>query len=267
MKRVLFVIPLMSFFLSCGGNTENTDTPNTENDSIASVDTIQEETAPPIVIDDHLQAILDKSDSVYKAPFWVDTNFVLAMDFESRSEQSALNYENGHYLADNYLANHPTEMASYTLRSFYEIDSLKAQGEYEDYVSSLDIGMMQHADAYTEGLLELDESNSLLLWSLTFGSYEACPYYSGTLVFGTLLNNYEVKNTVLLAEMSGGGDPPYWGDTGISSYVTSSSITTSTIDRSGGEEYNEETGEDVVEVTTAEYQIKITESGLEEEEE
>ncbi|NOQ71233.1 MAG: hypothetical protein GQ574_04495 [Crocinitomix sp.] len=213
---------LLAFVQACGSETNTeplTDEVQTLEEVIdtAIVEPLVEE---KIVINDHLQAILDKSDTTYQLPINVDTNFVNAIDFEQKSIQTSLSFENGRYLGARLLENAPTGNATYNIEVFCKIDSLKSEGEYEDYVNNLDIGMMQVAEAFVEGLIEIDSSKLILLWSITFSTYEACPYASGSLVFGTLLHNYEVQNTMLLAEVSGGGDPPSWGETRISTSIS-----------------------------------------------
>ncbi len=216
------LIGLTLMVQSCGSETQadngtiELETPEVIEDT-TTVEVVEE---IPIEINEHLQTILDKSDTTYQLPFNVDTSFVKALDFTQKSTQSSLNFENGRYLAKRTVENAPTFNATYNIEIFCEIDSLKAEGAYEDYVSNLDIGMMQESDAYVEGLIEIDSSKLIVLWSITYSTYEACPFGSGTLVLGTLLNNYEVQNTMLFAEVSQGSDPPSWGETQNSTTIT-----------------------------------------------
>ena len=162
----------------------------------ASVEPIVE---PVVEIGDQLQAIIGKSDTTYSLPAAVDTNFVHNIGFFERSDESAMSYLNGQYLTEQLLESSPTFNGEYYIKIFCELDSLKSVGAYEEYVRNLDIGMMQVADAFVEGIIQLDDQKQILLWSINYSTYEACPFASGAAVYGTLLDNYEVKNTMLLA--------------------------------------------------------------------
>ena len=253
---------ILALILVCScSSDESAETVISANEkSEESLDTLSEVVFEEIQINDHLQAILDKSTAKYALPIVIDTNFIKAIDFESKDAQNVLNFENVRYLTSSLIENEPTEYAGYSLNSFFKIDSLKAEGEYEDYVNGLDIGMMQEADAYGEGLINLENNQHMLLWSLNYSTYEACPYGYGSIVFGTLLNNYEVMNTLVLAEVSGGSDPPAWGDTNISSELTPTLIKTNKIDRSSG--YDEEAEEEITAETKSDYEVTITAENL-----
>ena len=254
------VIGLILMVQSCGAEIEEDNGANDVKTQEGIVDTTNVEVVEevPIEINDHLQTILDKSDTTYQLPFSVDTNFVKAIDFTQKSIQSSLSFENGRYLAERIVENAPTFNAAYNIEIFCKIDSLKAAGAYEDYVSNLDIGMTQESDAYIEGGIEIDSSKIIVLWSITYSTYEACPFASGTLVLGTLLNNYEVQNTMLFAEVSQGSDPPSWGETQVSTTITTDlNLSTYSLSQSGDsdegdvdrieETYDAEIGEEAIE--------------------
>ena len=220
----------------------------------ASVEPIVE---PVVEIGDQLQAIIGKSDTTYSLPAAVDTNFVHNIDFFERSDESAMSYLNGQYLTEQLLESSPTFNGEYYIKIFCELDSLKSVGAYEEYVRNLNIGMMQVADAFVEGIIQLDDQKQILLWSINDSTYEACPFASGAAVYGTLLDNYEVKNTMLLAEVSSGGDPPAWGDTNVSIEISAElEINTYWINRPG----EDEGPADVIEET---YATRIGATGFE----
>lgn len=103
----------------------------------------------------------------------------------------------------------------YDLENFYEIDSLKAAGSYEEWKEGLDLGNTKYSDFYALNRIKIDEQNEYLLTALTEQSYEACPYHYGTWVFATLIHRGEIGKTFIIAEQSGGGDPPVSGHTTI----------------------------------------------------
>jgi hypothetical protein len=261
MKRYHFLPILFTVFaFACGTEAEEDEVTETVDPIIE--ETIDTASVEPIVepvaeIGDDLQAILDKSDTTYSLPYNVDTNFVHAINYLERSDESALSYLNGQYLAERLLENSPTFNGEYYIKIFCELDSLKSVGAYEEYVRNLDIGMMQVADAFVEGMIQLNDQKQVLLWSINYSTYEACPFASGAAVYGTLLDNYEVINTMLLAEVSSGGDPPSWGDTNVSTEITSAlEIETYWINRSG----EDEGPADIIQET---YATRIGESGFE----
>ena len=256
----IIALVLLAFVQACGSETNTEPLTAEVEQQVEVVDSaiVETVTEQEIVINTHLQAILNKSDATYQLPFDIDTNFVNAIDFEQKSIQTSLSFENGRYLGARLLENAPTNNASYNIEIFCKIDSLTAEGEYEDYVNNLDIGMMQVSEAYVEGLIEVDSSKLVLLWSITFSSYEACPYASGSLVYGTLLQNYEVQNTMLLAEVSGGGDPPSWGETRISTSISKAfDMKTNSINQSGDSDQGD------VETNTESYLTEIGDHAFE----
>lgn len=254
--NILILLTAFAFACSAESETNNLSEelqPVPENTNSSSVERLVE---PEIEINAHLQTILDKSDTTYELPMNVDTSFIKAIDFTGKRDQSSLSYENGLYLAEHLLESAPTDNGTYYLNTFYQLDSLKSVGEYDEYVNNLDIGMMQVADAFVEGIIDLGDQRHIVLWSINFSTYEACPFASGAAVYGSLLSNYEVQNTMLLAEVSGGGDPPAWGDTNISTQIsTTLEIDTYYINRSG----EDEESIDIIEET---YLTKIIELGF-----
>ncbi|MFT5820102.1 MAG: hypothetical protein ACI8ZM_001336 [Crocinitomix sp.] len=260
MKSYPFIaIALTIFIQACGAETESNSGESEIQSPVALIDTtaIVEVEEPQIEINEHLQVILDKADTTYQLPMAVDTNFVYAIDFIEKSDRTALSFENGRYLSKGYLENAPTDNAIYQIETFCEIDSLKFEGAYDEYVQNLDIGMMQVSNSYVEGLIEIDSERKILLWSITFSTYEACPFASGSLVFGTLLNNYEVQNTMLVAECSEGSDPPSWGLTRISTnFSSASNIKTYSLNQSGDSDAGEVDGYE------ENYDTEIVEEGL-----
>lgn len=260
MKRYLVLGILLTLLAGCD-SSENIDNEDVVNSG--AVGLVDSTTTDEVIVEinDHLQTILNKSSANYDLPLQMDTNFVMEIDFEAKAEQQALNFENVRYLTKNLIENDPTEAATYIINSFLSIDSLKAEGEYEEYVNSLDLGMMKESQAFAEGIIAVSGKNNILLWSLDYSTYEACPYASGALVFGTFLENYEVVNTVLLAEVSGGADAPFWWETRVSSVIRSTDIKTIRIERSGGDE--DKNGKEIIEKTEDHYTVEIMEEGFE----
>jgi hypothetical protein len=201
------------------------------------------------------------SDTAYHVPFHLDSIYMST--FEDLDASTLTNAE-VEYLSTNLVDNTPTNWSSYSIQSFIDIDSMRLMGTYENYVDNLDIGMMKESDANIHQKIIIDENNYILLWSITYSTYEACPYASGIVVFGTYFYNNLALNTATLGENSGGGDAPYWGSTFITSQINSTLIITNKHEESGGE-IDEETGEDIIEISDKEFKVNLTELGFKEE--
>lgn len=101
------------------------------------------------------------------------------------------------------------------LKDFLMIDSLKVAGKYEEYVEKLDIGQLKNAEAFLYNKFSYGKGNAYI-WSLSVGSYEACPYYGGNVVYLSTVSNDGVhKSTRKILELMTGGDAPMfssdWG--------------------------------------------------------
>ena len=91
---------------------------------------------------------------------------------------------------------------------FLRIDSLKKADRYEDYISHIDIGQLQEAKAYQIKNVNLSESKLGKIWGIYYGSYEACPAYSGDDIFLTILEKNIPISTILIGSNYGVVDPP-----------------------------------------------------------
>ena len=104
-----------------------------------------------------------------------------------------------------------------SFESFLKIDSVRNAGEYQNYVETLDIGMIKDATALYLENIKLDANTGINLWCIKYSSYEACPYYEGTEVFGTYYTKNGPQKTYLLGVVSTAADPPM----GLETYVNS----------------------------------------------
>ena len=256
MKRILYFIPSV-LLIACSGEAETTEkTTNT-----TSADTVAEE----IVIPEYSEELLEmfaKSQSNDSTLEELDSNYIAALDIEA--EESFLSADEVNMLKATLLNNRNTGGNSYQIDDFMRFDSLKQAGKYEEYRNSLDIGMMARADAAAVQLVTIDDSTDIFLWLIDYSTYEACPYAAGTTIYGSLFVNREFRNTALLGDESGGGDPPVWGRTLITAVISSEEIKIYELQEWGDEEYNEE-DESYTDITTKEeYQhvLKIVDGYL-----
>lgn len=258
-------IALTILLFSCSeSNSPATEIGKTESkkttlDTVISQLEVVEQIDSTINIDFNMLIAKVDNDTIYHVPFHLDSLYMTSL---TEINESTLTNAEVQYLSANLIDNTPTNWASNSINSFIEIDSMKLMGTYEDYVDNLDIGMMKESDANILQKVVIDENNYILLWSITYSTYEACPYASGTDVFGTYFKNQNAINTAALGEDSGGGDAPYWGSTFTTSQINSTFIVTKKHDESGGENIDE-TGEDIIDITDEMFKIEITESGFE----
>ena len=129
-----------------------------------------------------------------------------------------------------------------------------------EYVENIDIGMMQNIHAHLYGSAEINESSKILLWTMNYASYEACPYYYAEIFLGTYVIDNKVVSCALLGEVSGGGDAPYWSDVMLTSEMDKEGFRTLRVSRSGGEE--DEDGNELVENSKTDIYINITPEGF-----
>lgn len=148
-------------------------------------------------------------------PIRIDTLFIQTLDTNKR-----ITYQQVRQLGINFLKGELGDGMVYDINEFAQIDSLKQSGGYKKYLEKLDIGMTKTCIAYKVALINLPENNKLFIWGITNASYEACPFFSGTLLIATFVNENNLATHFNLAEISGGGDPPSMMDTQTEAKIT-----------------------------------------------
>ena len=270
MKYLAFII-LVGLIAnsSCinSNSSKTSDINNQENEVANEIDstiTLPEETEDTIIKSRpkiNVESLLNKIDTTYSTPFNLDSNYVEDISSLDDNESTLTNIE-VQYLGFDMVNNQPTNLADYNIGTFIELDSMKIKGTYEDYVENMDIGMMERSSAKIHSKIQINTTSFILIWSVFYSTFEACPFSSGTAIYGTFFKDNQAYNTAVLGESSGGGDAPYWSDTFITSEIHSTKISTRKINQSGGED-NEETGEEIIETTDKIYNLKITTLGFE----
>jgi hypothetical protein len=262
MKKLFPVFAIAPFLFSCGGTEETTNdlVENQDSTQIDSmiVETIEIEVDPNRIVID-VDELLAKSEETFELPLVVDSAFVSSY-VTNDEEDYNLSMDEAKYMSFDFVENDITSMADYIVPIFIRLDSLKVNGGYDDYQSTLDIGGTRYSNGNVIGKVEISEQSIMLLWTISYATYEACPYGQGTYVYGTVFTNSVGTNTALIAELSGGGDPPAWGDTKIEAEINDSTIVHHMLDRWGEEDW--ESGEEIVEVREKDFTLKITPYGL-----
>jgi len=144
----------------------------------------------------------------------LDTLFVQTVDTNNR-----ITYQQVRELGVNFLKGALGDGMVYDINEFAQIDSLKQSGGYKAYLEKIDIGMTKTCIAYKVGVLNFTGNNKLFIWGITNASYEACPFFSGTLLIGTFVNKNLQATHFNIAELSGGGDPPSMMNTQTTSEI------------------------------------------------
>ncbi|UKN00659.1 hypothetical protein K6119_13060 [Paracrocinitomix mangrovi] len=265
MKKLAFLF-IPAIIIACGGesnehDSDNTDTitDTTSTDTLSFEDTLTIEVDPNRPVID-VEKLLAKAKKTYELPLVIDSAFVSQFTEEEVPDKYNLTRKEAQFLSFDMLANNSTEMASYDIDNFIKIDSIKKEGDWDEYQSTLDLGMTRYSVANVIGKVELSDISQLLLWTTDYATYEACPYGYGTCVFATLFTKNTAINTALVGEYSGGGDPPVWGVTKIEGEITADKITLTGLTQFGDEDY--ETGEETIETTDIKAEVNITPTEL-----
>lgn len=245
MKKLVYLLPFAVVLTSCGGDATVNDTASdsTKTDSTAVLN-------PNISID--LAGLLAKFPASTALPFEQDSAYLVDQTME---DSFKLTGDEAKYLSYNFVESDILFSGKTTIDDVVFFDSLKLSGGYDGYVEVLDLGMMKDANAYAAERLKLDDSTELLMWYIDFGTYEACPYFSGKYLYASIFRNNQITSCIAIGEDSGGGDAPYWSETTTLCAITSGKISATRVDRNGGE--TDEEGNDMVSESTTTFTIQI----------
>lgn len=93
---------------------------------------------------------------------------------------------------------------------FLRLDSIKKAGDYENYLSKLDIGMYKDIRGVHFKDIKLSNSTSLKFWGFDYSSYEACPYSNGKVVFISKFVNGKNVECVPFSYFHNWADAPFY---------------------------------------------------------
>lgn len=247
---ITILLFVQSLFYSCG-NENNSD--NNIEDSISEENFItSEENNHEKAVDSNIITSFFKGKNTL--PFTVDSNyFVNINDDKNRTE---LKGEQVKLLTSNMVVYEKFDHIKWDLKSFFEIDSMKAAGTYEDYQNKIDVGMVLYSDAYGIEKVKLNDDTEALIWSNSYSTPDACPYGFGTYIFISVLYKGEITDCTVIGENMSGGDPPSSMSRYIYSMISENlNISYSYKEIYGYEDYN--TGEPVIEETNDSFSGKI----------
>lgn len=245
MKSIFFILSVVSILLfSCNSNTsENT---------IGIKDSIPDTLSNAEFIDH--TGNLEKF-TLGELPYTVDTN---ALGEKNLLDEKLLNSAFVLEIMKNQLKEINESYSEYLLKDYLHIDSCLQKMTEEEFNNTLDIGMMKTVKLYAGNFFNLNNGNKAYTWFIKFSTYEACPYNAGTiLIYSTMNKSGELISSLVIGEVSGGGDAPYFSSTELYSDInTDHLISIKETQVNGGDEENEKT---IVETTRSifKYQVNI----------
>ena len=225
-------------------------------DSIKNQTIVQKDTINPIQL-----SVFNKIDTLFSLPFSIDSIFIdIVQTNNYKIDTSTLSTDEVIFLTTSLKDDLPNSNLDIYLKDFYKLDSLIKENKYDEYIEQIDIGMMMYCNAYITGELNLSDTTKIVLWSLSFSTYEACPFSYGTIILGTLFYKNNLTNTIQLGEATGGGDAPIYWETLVYSSIENQQIKTQYT--SYVAEMVDENNNDYIEYKDTTYQIKITNNGF-----
>jgi len=247
MKNIFYLTTLALLISSSETTDHNTDSTNT--DTVAM---------RPANIDIDVNALLAKFTIAAPMPFVQDTLYLEGLNL---NDTNSLSSDEVKYLSYGFVETDVSYEGLSPVQDVLFFDSLQADGSYESYISAVDIGMMVRSDAFVAQKVIVDDSTSVLLWIVDYATYEACPYASGKILYGSVLRNGEVTSCTILGEDSGGADAPIWSTTLILVSITKTGITVFKTDENCGGEVDEK-DQDIVDLSHLDFILTIDENGV-----
>ena len=244
MKNSLLFSLLFFGLISCGDSAQKTSSTVDEESQKSGSDDVQRPSIDVDTLPEMPDALSGRVNQTFDVPYSLDQDAIGDLDLSDNVlSQEEVNLLSQYMVIQPDFSDIDTRLDSY-FRFNHLIDSI---GE-EAYNNQIDLGMTRYFDGYLHYRVNLTEKKYLLIWSLDYSTYEACPYYAGQYVLATMCVDGKISNTVFIGEDSGGGDPPYMG-----SVFAGSDVRDTYIDVKLFEEYTEESdmsGADEYEIHT-----------------
>jgi len=267
LNKLLLALPLA--LVACGGPTDESannataESEDTTAEVTETLDTVVPLGEPEVEQIEVLEVVENVAQLYPKFRTDLPLPFVPAAweeDWEEQGEFHPLYTPEVEFLTQHLLATDFNEALDWDLDGFYKMDSIHRQGSYDDYMVGVDLGMLVHSEAAALYRFDLDENRTVLTWGINYSSYEACPYYAGSLCFATVVTNGEVTGCTLLNENSGGGDPPVWSERKMHGMLTANgTMGLHQVELSGEEDFE---GEETITGDSTDYVLSISPEGL-----
>lgn len=165
--------------------------------------------APTKISVQYPQLINDKLANfpIKELPLLIDSAF-FAADTIEQDYQGNLDIEMVKLLSSRLASDDASDRERYYLNDFFQIAQAKNEGTYDTLLAHLDIGMTENASCNAIGRIEFGDTMGMIIWEINYKSYDACPYYNGHHVLGTLIKNGNVVSCIQLAAREYGADAP-----------------------------------------------------------
>jgi hypothetical protein len=137
----------------------------------------------------------------------IDSLFINTLEIEPAIE-NYLKASTVKYFTENFVGIDTEGYLDSAIEGFLEIDSLKKNNKYEEYLQHLDIGNIRDANAFLIQEWNFSKDTRASLWAIKFSSYEACPYYEGTDIYLSMVKNDSLLYTVQVGSKYHAADPP-----------------------------------------------------------
>ena len=199
--------------------------------------------------------LIGRVNNTLNAPYVLDHKEIEALD----QSDNELTQQEVALLTEHLVENEDFGFIKYRLESYFKVHHLKDSIGEEAYMEDIDLGMTKNCDAYVNKKVNLTENRSLLIWSLDYSTYEACPYYAGTYVLATLCVDGKISHTAFVGESSGGGDAPVWSTIEMSSTITNEDIQVVFVEEMGGMDEEDEIAD---ETTRNKCRYRFTRTGI-----
>lgn len=159
---------------------------------------------------DYPALISSKLENYYplkELPFSIDSSF-FARDTSMNFDAGNLTVEEVKFLSSRMAYDEASSREKHYLNDFYKIAQAKLDGTFEAWKDNLDIGMTENAACNAIGRIEFGDTMGLVLWEIYYKSFDACPFYTGHHVLGTLIRDGEAIYCMNLASRESGADAP-----------------------------------------------------------
>lgn len=199
------LIAVFSFFLFACSNDNNVGNETDEQTANQLSQEMNNDTA--IVVRQEFPEELHDFEADFKKislPFTIKYNQI-----DSNKQEKLLTLEQLDYLSANFINIEKQE--DYYVKESKRIYKLKKNGKYDDYVALLDLANLKDATAHPFGQIDLDSAR-IVLWTISYNSYEACPFYSGIELMMSWIQHDSVQKSLMLGTEMQGGDPPGFGE-------------------------------------------------------
>jgi hypothetical protein len=214
MRSLIYLISLTLIASSCTGENDSNGADNDNPISDIDTMTIEEPEPIPLVLQTFPEELSNLSSSFDTLQFPFTLKHEVLDKHESKGEFSSKQLE---FLSQNY-TDKAVESYAY-LNDALKMYERKQKGTYQTYVDNLDLAQLKDATAHPYGQLNLDTA-IVLLWTVNYSSFEACPFYTGKDLYASVIQNDSVQTTVYLGNESSGGDPPMFAETFMNLEIT-----------------------------------------------